>query len=463
MLGKQWLNRYTSTYMPGTVVERSQNRQQKLDGIRAWYFDYVMESLPLLLQGALFLLGIALSLYLWEIDTTIASVVLGVTSFGVILYAFIIVSGTASVSCPYQTPHAQILRRIVHCVRPIRPIRPIRRTIPHIPRMLRLAASVANRSKFVAVHATFWRELGGFKVLRADCAFVTSFFLMLPIYSVVFLVYLLVLPIVAVYDACLLTLVIVRALGNFMRAWFGKADAKTEVQDLQCISWMLRSSMDKAVRLSALKLLATMMALIDFNPVLTSACFDILIDYMTVVCGKAVVPQGSEELVAVSAQCCHHALSRIAATDPNFTTLERVRRVYTRAFPYNTNFEGLPFERSLKDIHNIFYRKEYNLLRDEQVTLSHTLVGLANKHGSDAKKNTWDAFFWGRQRVKVPRWTLRFALHQLSQDPLPPTSIVINCLSIIAIDLGCTIPTDGQIPDERYVRGMVELLVLTTN
>jgi len=77
MLGKQWLNRYASIDMRGSAIERSQNRQQKLDGVVAWYFDHVMESLPLMLQVALLLLGCALSLYLREIDTTIALVVLG--------------------------------------------------------------------------------------------------------------------------------------------------------------------------------------------------------------------------------------------------------------------------------------------------------------------------------------------------------------------------------------------------
>jgi hypothetical protein len=64
MLGKQWLNRYDTTDMRGTTIERSHNRQQKLDGIVAWYFNYVMESLPLMLQAALLLLGCALSRYL---------------------------------------------------------------------------------------------------------------------------------------------------------------------------------------------------------------------------------------------------------------------------------------------------------------------------------------------------------------------------------------------------------------
>ena len=461
MLGKQWLNRYDSTDRRGSAIDRGRSRQRKLDGIVTWYFEYVMESLPLMLQAALLLLGAALSRYLWEINITLASVVLAVTSFGVIFYVFIVAAGATFESCPYQTPAAHAIRCILH-------------QTPYIAHrllsMLRSAASSAfKHSKFITVLATSWRELRGFRVLKLDCACVTTFFLMLPIYSVIFPIYLLVLPTVAVYDAYLLTLAIVRALGDFGRgvlASFRKTrglDPTAEVQDLQCISWTLLTSMDKAIRFSALKLLSTTTAITNLSPALTSACFDILINCMTVVCDKAVVPQGSEELAAVSARCCLHTLSRIAATDPNFTTLERVRRAYTRAFPYNTNFEGLPLERSLKDIHNIFHRKEYNLLRDDQVTLSYTLVELANKHVSDSKRNTQDAFFWGRQRVKVPRWILRFALYQLSQDPLPPTSIIINCLSIIAIDLGCTIATDGQIPDERYVCSITEFLVLTTN
>ena len=68
MLGKQWLNRYALTDMRGTAVERSQDRQRKLGGIIAWYFEHVMESLPLMLQFALLLLGCALSRYLWDIN-----------------------------------------------------------------------------------------------------------------------------------------------------------------------------------------------------------------------------------------------------------------------------------------------------------------------------------------------------------------------------------------------------------
>ena len=61
MLGKQWLNRYDSADIRGSAIERSQNRQQKLDGIVVWYFEHVMELMPLMLQVALLLLGCALS------------------------------------------------------------------------------------------------------------------------------------------------------------------------------------------------------------------------------------------------------------------------------------------------------------------------------------------------------------------------------------------------------------------
>jgi len=114
MLGKQWLNRYASIDMRGSAIERSQNRQRKLDGIVRWYFDHVLECLPLMLQFALLLLGCALSRYLWDINTAVASVVVGVTSFGMLFYLFIIVAGATSDDCPYQTPWTNLTRRLLH-------------------------------------------------------------------------------------------------------------------------------------------------------------------------------------------------------------------------------------------------------------------------------------------------------------------------------------------------------------
>jgi len=63
-----------------------------------------------MLQAAVLLLGSALSYYLWGINITVASVILGVTSSGVIFYIILIAAGAADESCPYQTPGSNVIR-----------------------------------------------------------------------------------------------------------------------------------------------------------------------------------------------------------------------------------------------------------------------------------------------------------------------------------------------------------------
>ena len=58
---------------------------------------------------------------------------------------------------------------------------------------------------------------------------------------------------------------------------------------------------------------------------------------------------------------------------------------------------------------------------------------------------------WRSGGVKVPRWLLGIALHSLSQDSSPPAPVVVNCLSVIAVDLGCDVPRTVN-SDNRYVR-----------
>ena len=442
MLGKQWLNRYASIDMRGSAIERSQNRQRKLDGIVTWYFDHVMESLPLMLQFALLLLNCALSRYLWGIDMTLASVVLGATLFGVIFYALIVIAGTASANCPYQTPGARILRYT------------FRHTFPLVMSVLQsIYSSIVNGSEFISLLAICWHGLlkkCRWSRINSDC--LGTFVLMLPIYVLFLPIYSLIFPTLLVYDACLLALVIARTLvdlPNEMRVWFRGvriSDPQPAELDLQCISWMLRTSSDKSVHLSALELLGVITTLAEFSPALISACFNILTGCVSVAGDKVVVTQGSEMLAEASAVCCLRTLSRLAAVDPKLNLLRDARKRYTKAFPPKTHFEGLLPGHSLGAIHNIFHSSHpkiqwqgFNLLDNDQVTLGHTIAQLARSHVSDATQNTWGGILRPKQRAKVPRWILRFALHRLSQDPLPPTSIVINCLSIIAVDLGCAV------------------------
>ncbi|KAJ7850664.1 hypothetical protein B0H14DRAFT_3137601 [Mycena olivaceomarginata] len=61
VLGKQWLMYYSAAGERGTIETRGLERQRKLDGLRKWKFDTVMQMFPLLLQFGLFLFAAALS------------------------------------------------------------------------------------------------------------------------------------------------------------------------------------------------------------------------------------------------------------------------------------------------------------------------------------------------------------------------------------------------------------------
>ncbi|KAJ7150822.1 hypothetical protein C8R43DRAFT_863971, partial [Mycena crocata] len=106
VLGKQWLMYYSAAGERGTIEARGLERQRKLDGLRRWKFDTVMQMFPLLLQIGLFLFSAALSIYLWQIHVSLAIVVLCFTSFGFTSYTFLLISAAVSPDCPFQTPLA---------------------------------------------------------------------------------------------------------------------------------------------------------------------------------------------------------------------------------------------------------------------------------------------------------------------------------------------------------------------
>ena len=456
MLGKQWLNRYASIDMRGSAIERSQNRQRKLDGIVAWYFDHFMEALPLMLQVALLLLGCALSRYLWGFNTTVTSVVVGVTSFGVLFYIFIVVAGAVFVSCPYQTPGAQILRRIpdtlYHIFDIFRRLPGIFRHLPrwflHITGTLHSVFSTSIKESVCCERLPMaWRA---FK--ESPCSLQG---IAVPLLIIPFLLLWLII------DACQLGQAIVRGLASFFRGVYFQLrqglEPPTDVLDIHCALWTLRTSLDGPVRLSVLDYLATKTTLADFDPNLVVDCLDILLGCVKVTDDHVATTQGLEQLARSSALCLLQTLSHLIVTDPTSRVLEDVRQRYTTNFPLSAGLGSLPFSRTLSTIHRLFYQtriermkyllrttglwihwEDYQLFNNEHITLAHALAKLAQ-------------FEYQRsQHGKVPRWLLRFALHFLSQDPLPPISVIADCLSIIAIDLHCTFPNTVA-PDERCV------------
>ena len=112
MLGKQWINRYLRRH-GGSAADKSRDRQRKIDGLEGWHFRLVIESLPVMLQVALMLLGCALSKYLWTINRTVAGFILAFTILGVASYTFFTLAASLSYDCPYQTPLSTAIREYV--------------------------------------------------------------------------------------------------------------------------------------------------------------------------------------------------------------------------------------------------------------------------------------------------------------------------------------------------------------
>ena len=115
MLGKQWVNRYLRN-RGGSTADKSRDRQRKLDGLEDWHFYLAIESLPVMLQFALLLLGCALSMYLWTISRTVAGVAIAVTLFGVTSYISLSLAATPYYNCPYQTPPSILARTLIRHV-----------------------------------------------------------------------------------------------------------------------------------------------------------------------------------------------------------------------------------------------------------------------------------------------------------------------------------------------------------
>ena len=415
MLGKQWLNRYTSIDVRGSVIERSQNRQQKLDGIVAWYFDHVLESLPLMLQFALLLLGCALSRYLWEIDMTTVSVVIGVTLFGIASYAFFIVAGTVSDSCPYQTPGAQILRHIP-------------------PFTLSALRSASSHSKLIDAFTRYWRtsKISRFSVRNVAKASIVT--LLSPIILLAYLV----------IDVYLLGRAMIRVfVANALRA--RGLDLQTAALDQRCILWILQTSLDKAVQIPTLKSLATMTTLEDLDHALISACFDILASCVSIVNTKVTILQGLEELAEVSTLCCLRILPHLPSVDPALNIFEDVRQQYTKTFPMQANFSHLPSNHRFCIIHRVFHPHRVKVVLSPD-RFSTVYIRQWIEWGG-YKPTSAEHFVLNRlavlehqrkQCMKVPRWILRYVRHLLSQEILPSAEIVTNCLSMIRMDLGRT-------------------------
>ncbi|KAF9783440.1 hypothetical protein BJ322DRAFT_152244 [Thelephora terrestris] len=433
MLGRQWLSRYGSIDLRGSAIERNQDRQRKLNGVNAWYFNQVIESLPLMLQVALLLLGCALSKYLWEIDTTVAVVVAGVTSFGVLFYLYIVAVGVFSIDCPYQTPATNLIR---------------------------LACSLFVRHSILYDSFSFWWSGLNGPIHERITWTIISF----PI--VLFLA-----PATDFANILQLPFWILVKLARRVRTWcLGGSHVPDQVLDnpvteldFHCVSWILRTSSDINVKELAMSFLGTILQSPSLNSsnnsIILADCFNTFTGcFFGGSIDQTPISNGLEQLAGKSATCLLLTYSSVATTEPTSSVIGDIREKHSRLFPRHPNLQENTYPIAVSAAHGLFgcawFRtwidwSNYNPQIDELVPFSRALAQVVQFERRRGRYGTPGCY-----------WMICFAFRFLSQERLPPTSVVVDCLTIIAITLGCGVPDANAVLDESALLDQLFDLVI---
>jgi len=258
-------------------------------------------------------------------------------------------------------------------------------------------------------------------------------------------------PIWLIMDTC-------KAIVWLLDILFHQSEQRSEQQkallDLHCISWTLRTSLDEPVLLSTLSYLVAR-KLHNFDPILVVDCSNLLFGCIKVVDDKAMITRGMERLATAASMCYLQTLSHLMATNPGSRVIEDTFRTFTKAFPPSTDLNEFPFPHILRILNwvsrydDLNQRLEgpweiewesYKPPSNEHITVAHALANITR---FEIRRGTHYA--------AGPRWILNFVLHSLSRSTLPPASVVIDCLSIVALDLGRDPLVIGAL-GERWVR-----------
>ena len=104
VLGKQWLVHFKSSrFGRGCLAERCQRRQQKIVGLGSWYFEPILEFLPVLLQLSLLFFAIFLIANIWTIDHILGAILICATAIGAIFYTGTMVIAVLSPHSPFES------------------------------------------------------------------------------------------------------------------------------------------------------------------------------------------------------------------------------------------------------------------------------------------------------------------------------------------------------------------------
>ncbi|CAE6455509.1 unnamed protein product [Rhizoctonia solani] len=109
MLAKEWLAAYLAK-AARPAYDRALARQIRYDGLIAWRALPIISFLPTLLHLSLLFFSLGLVVYLWNLDTGIAIVVLAITGATLSFYIITLLLGALFEPCPFVTQLSKYIR-----------------------------------------------------------------------------------------------------------------------------------------------------------------------------------------------------------------------------------------------------------------------------------------------------------------------------------------------------------------
>jgi hypothetical protein len=389
ILGKQWLNRYARVDMRGSIIDRSRDRQRKMNGMVTWKFDLVMECLPLMLQVALLLLGYALSNYLYFINKVVASVIIGFTGFGLLFYLLIVSAATLSYNCPFQTPASLVLRFLIrfddqHKKYLGKPGKWLRRIFRRKKRQRPNPGGSYRLNRFGAFDGS---DLNNHIELRTANPFDRS-----------------------------------PPLFNEETDWDGY------MLDSNCIAWMFEMSLDADVIMAIMKFIPDVVWHAGIRTTPLERLYGMVVECFDFSNGRPVVIPKLRKKAYLSAKALLHlAIQRKCIGNESdvaiFTSISRLHPVMGSEHQGDSDLES-----TLGIIDRVFGNfdrmdwQNFSFTVPHHTWMAHILLYRA-----------WDVLGKGEP---LPDDIKGFVLHSLRLDPPPPAPIVADCLFIIGLVLG---------------------------
>ena len=410
MLGKQWLNLYERVEMRGSPMDRSRDRQRKMNGIVTWRFDLVMECLPLMLQIALLLLGYALSSYLYSTSRVVASVAIGFTAFGLLFYFLIVSAATLSYTCPFKTPFSLIFRWLIRFD--------------------------SEHKKYLEQSWKWLKRIFSHKGRRPRLNSAGPYGL--GTYN----------PIIGGGSSDHIELPIVGP-ANPPPLLFDKETWDGYVLDSKCIAWMFEKSMDADVIMAIMRFIPEVVWHADIHSIPLEMLYDTVVECFDRSTGRPLVIPKLQNKAYLSAKALLHlAIQRKCigreSDEAIFRSISRRHQVISKYCKGNPDLES-----TLGIVDRVFGSSEHMSWEDLSFSAPH--------HAWMAHILLYRAWNALENRDPFPDDTRGFILHSLQVNPPPPAPIVADCLFTIGLLLEIKPRTGPLVIDKRWVEFMCSL------